>query len=153
MLQIIKPDLINFISYPYEWSFSQLKDAAITTLKIQIISLQHRITLKDSSAYNIQFYKGRPIFINTLSFEIYQEGKPLEAYRQFCQHFLAPLALMSHTDIRLNQMMKIYMDGIPIDLESKLLPFKTNFNFSLLMHLNMHANAQNKYEHKGSASN
>jgi hypothetical protein len=150
--KVIKPDLINFISYPYEWSFSQLKDAALTTLKIQKIALQHGMTLKDSSAYNIQFHNGRPIFIDTLSFEIYQQGKPWEAYRQFCQHFLAPLALMSHTDIRLNQMMKIYMDGIPLDLASKLLPFKTKINFSLLMHLHLHANAQKKYEHKGSAS-
>jgi len=150
--KIIEPDLVEFISYPYEWSFGQLKDAAITTLQIQKMALEHGMTLKDSSAYNIQFHKGRPIFIDTLSFEIYQEGKPWEAYRQFCQHFLAPLALMIHRDIRLNQLMKIYLDGIPLDLTCKLLPSKTKFNFSLLMHLHLHAKSQKKYEHKGSAS-
>ncbi len=150
--KVIEPEKINFISYPYEWSFSQLKDAALTTLEIQQISLRYGMTLKDASAYNIQFHKGRPVFIDTLSFEKYQEDKPWEAYRQFCQHFLAPLALMSHTDIRLNQIMKIYLDGIPLDLASKLLPFKTTLNFSLLMHLHLHAKGQKKYEHKGSAA-
>jgi ribosomal protein L11 methylase PrmA len=150
--KIIEPELINFISYPYEWSFNQLKDAALLTLEIQKTALESGMTLKDASAFNIQFYKGRPVFIDTLSFEKYQEGKPWVAYRQFCQHFLAPLALMSHTDIRLNQLMKTYLDGIPLDLTSKLLPFRTLFDLSLLIHLHLHAKAQKKYEAKGSAA-
>lgn len=150
--KIIEPELISYLSYPYEWSFSQLKDAALLTLEIQKTALGSGMTLKDASAFNIQFNKGRPVFIDTLSFEKYQEGKPWVAYRQFCQHFLAPLSLMSHTDIRLNQLMKTYLDGIPLDLASKLLPFKTLFNFSLLIHLHLHAKAQKKYEGKGSAA-
>ena len=148
---VIQPEEIRFISYPYEWSFSQLKDAALATLEIRRISLQFGMTLKDASAYNIQFHKGKAIFIDTLSFEIYQEGKPWDAYKQFCQHFFAPMALMSYTDIRLNQLLKIYMDGIPLDLASRLLPFKTKFSFSMLMHLHLHAKSQIKYENKGSA--
>jgi hypothetical protein len=150
--KVIEPVRISFISYPYEWSFRQLKDAALTTLEIQKMSLEHGMTLKDSSAYNIQFHLGKPIFIDTLSFEEYQEGKPWEAYKQFCQHFLAPLALMSYTDIRLNQLLKLYMDGLPLDLTSKLLPWKTKLNFSMLMHLHLHAKSQKKYEHKGTAA-
>ncbi len=150
--KIIEPELINFISYPYEWSFTQMKDAALLTLEIQKTALESGMTLKDASAFNIQFYKGRPVFIDTLSFEKYREGKPWVAYRQFCQHFLAPLALMSHTDIRLNQLMKIYLDGIPLDLACKLLPFRTLFDLSLLIHLHLHAKAQKKYEDKGSAA-
>jgi len=150
--KIIEPDLIGFISYPYEWSFSQLKDAALATLKIQKIALEHDMTLKDSSAYNMQFKNGNPVLIDTLSFEIYQDGKPWQAYRQFCQHFLAPLALMSYTDIRLNQLLKCYLDGIPLDLAAELLPFKTKLKFSLLMHLHLHARTQKKYADKGHAS-
>ena len=149
--KVIEPEKVSFISYPYEWSFSQLKDAALVTLEIQKTALQHGMTLKDGSAYNIQFHKGKPVFIDTLSFEIYREGKPWEAYKQFCQHFLAPLALMSYTDIRLNQMLKLYMDGIPLDLTSRLLPFKTKVSFSTLMHLHLHAKSQTKYESKGTA--
>lgn len=63
--KILKPELIPFISYPYEWCFSQLKDAALTTLEIQRKALNFGMILKDSSAYNIQFRKGKPIFIDT----------------------------------------------------------------------------------------
>lgn len=146
--KIIKPEIIPFISYPYEWCFSQLKHAALTTLKIQKIALKFNMTLKDASSYNIQFKDGKPILIDTLSFEKYNEGKPWVAYKQFCQHFLAPLALMSFTDIRLNQLMRIYIDGIPLDLTVNLLPLKTKFNFSLLSHLHLHAATQKKYESK-----
>lgn len=150
--KVIEPEKIDFISYPYEWSFSQLKDAALTTLRIQEIALEHSMTLKDSSAYNIQFRDGSPVFIDTLSFEIYREGRPWIAYRQFCQHFLAPLALMSHTDIRLNQLLKCHLDGIPLELAGKLLPFHTKLRFSLLMHIHLHAKAQKRYGKKGAAS-
>lgn len=146
--KIIKPEPIAFISYPYEWSFSQLKNAALTTIKIQKKSLEFGMSLKDSSAYNIQFRKGKPVLIDILSFEKYREGQPWVAYRQFCQHFLAPLALMSYRDIRLNQLSQIYIDGIPLDLASSLLPLRTCFRFSLLSHIHLHAKSQKYFTDK-----
>jgi len=92
---------VPFISYPYEWSFGQLKDAVLVTLAIQKRAMKAGMSLKDASAYNIQFYRGKPILVDTLSFEAYREGEPWVAYRQFCQHFLAPLALMAIRDVRL----------------------------------------------------
>jgi hypothetical protein len=80
--------------------------------------------------------------IDTLSFEIYQEGQPWEAYRQFCQHFLAPLSLMAYTDVRLNQLLRIYIDGIPLDLAVKLLPLRARLNTGLMNHIYFHAAAQ-----------
>ncbi len=148
--KILRPELIDFISYPYEWSFSELKDAALTTIRIQKIALEFGMSLKDSSSYNIQFKSGKPVFIDTLSFEKYYEGKPWVAYRQFCQHFLAPLALMSYTDIRLNQLLKIYIDGIPLDLASSLLPTKTRFKSSILLNIHLHAKSQEKYSSESS---
>ncbi len=146
--KIIQPELIKFISYPCEWSFSQLKDAALTTLNIQKISMEHGMSLKDSTAYNIQFWNGKPVLIDTLSFEKYKEGEPWVAYKQFCQHFLLPLVLMSYTDIRLSQLFRIYIDGIPLDLGAKLLPRKTRFKFSIFAHIHLHAKSQKKYEDK-----
>ena len=146
--KVIQPERIGFISYPYEWSFSQLKDAALATLAIQRRAMKHGLSLKDSSAYNIQFRDGKPVLIDTLSFEVYPEGKAWIAYRQFCQHFLAPLALMAHNDVRLSQMMRVYIDGIPLDLASKLLPRRTRFNFGLLSHIHLHAAAQQRYSDK-----
>ena len=148
--KIIQPEIVPFISYPYEWCFSQLKDAALTTLKIQKHALDHGMVLKDASAYNIQFFKGKPILIDTLSFEIYKENQPWVAYRQFCQHFLAPLALMAFRDIRLCQLMRIYIDGLPLDLASGLLPFSTWLKPALLIHIHLHARAQKRYDSKAS---
>ncbi len=140
--KIILPEQVPFISYPYEWSFSQVKAAALATTTIQKTALAYGMSLKDSSAYNIQFVRGKPRFIDTLSFELYEEGAPWVAYKQFCEHFLAPLALMSYTDIRLNQLMRIHIDGIPLDLASRLLPWKSRLRLALLIHIHLHARSQ-----------
>lgn len=146
--KVLKPELIQFISYPYEWCFSQLKDAALTTLAIQQRAFDFGMTLKDASSYNIQFVDGRPVLVDTLSFEQYQEGQAWVPYRQFCQHFLAPLALICYTDIRLNQLSRIHIDGIPLDLASALLPRRTWVTFSLLTHIHLHARSQRHYADK-----
>ena len=143
---VIKPLELPFFSYPYEWCFSQYKSAALATLEIQKKALAYDMTLKDSSAYNFQFKDNSPILIDTLSFEIYREGSPWEGYQQFCKHFLAPLLLMSIRDVRLNSLLRVYIDGIPLDLVSSLLPFKTRFNFSTLAHIHLHAKAQERYK-------
>ncbi len=140
--KIIRPETLPFVSYPYEWCFSQLKDAGLATLRIQKIALLHGMTLKDASAFNIQFRKGRPTLIDTLSFEKYREGRPWIAYRQFCQHFLAPLALMCHTDHRLGHLFRVFIDGLPLDLASKLLPLRTRLSVPLLTHLHLHAKSE-----------
>ena len=144
--KIIKPLDIPFISYPYEWSFSQLKQAAITTLEIERTALGYGLTLKDASAYNIQFLDANPVLIDTLSFERYNLGDPWIAYLQVCKHFLAPLALMACCDIRMNQLLRVYIDGIPLDLASSLLPKKTWANLGILMHIHLHARSQEKHE-------
>ena len=146
--KVIRPERVSFISYPYEWSFSQLKDAALATLSIQKRAMKLDMSLKDASAYNIQFVRGKAALIDTLSFEIYKEGEPWVAYKQFCQHFLAPLALMAYRDVRLSQLLRVYIDGVPLDLASELLPAKTKFNFGLLTHLHIHAGAQKRYSDK-----
>lgn len=146
--KIIKPEKVDVISYPYEWSFSQLKDAALCTLAIQKMAIGLGMSLKDASAYNIQFHKGNPLLIDTLSFEKYEEGKPWIAYRQFCQHFLAPLALMAKVDIRFNKLLRIHIDGIPLDLCDRVLPLSTRFNIGLFTHIHLHARAQERYSDK-----
>jgi len=146
--KVLRPEPVKFTSYPYEWCFSQLKDAALTTLEIQKRALKSGMTLKDASAYNIQFVKGKPVLIDTLSFEKYVEGKPWVAYRQFCQHFLAPLALMSYKDVRLNQLFRVYIDGVPLDMASSLLPMRSRLNLPVLLNIHMHAASQKRYADK-----
>ena len=140
--KVIRPQPVPFISYPYEWCFSQLKDAALLTLKIQRKALEFGMGLKDASAFNVQFSDGKPVLIDTLSFEPYPEGSPWIAYRQFCQHFLAPLALMSRRDGRLGRLFQLHLDGIPLDLADPLLPRGSRLSPGLLLHLHLHAGAQ-----------
>jgi hypothetical protein len=143
--RILQPDVLPFISYPYEWCFAQLRSAALLTLAIQKIALNHGMTLKDGSAYNVQFKGYRPIFIDTLSFEKHSRGQPWIAYRQFCQHFLAPLAVMALRDPRLAQLLRLHIDGIPLDLASSLLPMRSRLSFTLLSHIHLHARSQHYF--------
>lgn len=143
--RVLVPSLVPFVSHPYEWSFGQLKAAALLTLTIQKLALEHGMSLKDASAYNVQWVGCRPLFIDTLSFERYAEGKPWVAYRQFCQHFLAPLALMARTDVRLGQFLRLYPDGIPLDLAARLLPGRTRLSPGLLLHIHLHSASQKRY--------
>lgn len=140
----LKPTLIPYISYPYEWSFSQLKDAALLTLNIQRLALEYGFTLKDASAYNVQFLNSKPIFIDTLSFEPLKESHWV-AYKQFCQHFLAPLLLRKHRGQSLSRLLMLFIDGIPLDLASRLMAKSTWLNFGALAHIHLHAKAQKKY--------
>lgn len=136
--KVLRPRQVEFISYPYEWCFGQWRDAALATLRVQELALAHSMTLKDASAFNIQFVEGRPVFIDTLSFKRLLP-EPWAAYGQFCRHFLAPLALMSYRDARLGQLLRIHLDGVPLDMAASLLPFRSRLRPSLLLHLHAHA--------------
>ncbi len=148
--RLLRPEQLGFVSHPYEWCFSQLKAAALATLRIQSVALDHGMSLRDASAYNIQFRGTAPVLIDTLSFEALPDGEPWVAYRQFCQHFLAPLALESLVDVRLGQLLRIHLDGVPLDLASRLLPAGTRLRPSLSLHLHAHAKSQRR--HAGDAT-
>lgn len=139
---IIKPSKIPFISYPYEWTFSQLKEAAKLTLDIQKIALKYDTQLKDASSYNIQFIGSKPIFIDTLSFEYWTGDISWRAYKQFCQHFLAPLTICSFCDPRVKALFISNLDGIPLDLAKQLIPKKAYLHPSRFLHLWLHERFQ-----------
>ncbi|MBS1760605.1 MAG: SAM-dependent methyltransferase [Bacteroidetes bacterium] len=142
--KILKPEQINFITYPWEWSFDMLKDAALLTLQIAGASLQFGMTLKDATPFNIQWHKGKLIFIDTLSFEIYNPQAPWIAYSQFCETFLAPLLLMHHTKKPLQSLMLAWPDGIPLDIAKALLPQKTKFSLHTYLHIHLHSKIATK---------
>ena len=137
---IILPQQIHFISYPYEWSFSMLKHAALLTMQIAKTALQHNMILKDATAFNIQFQQGQPVFIDTLSFEKYEEGMPWIAYRQFCENFLAPLLLMQYCHPDIQKISTVYPNGIPLDILVSLLPKKAKWHLNTYLHIYLQAN-------------
>ncbi|MES1161333.1 MAG: hypothetical protein ABUM51_11280 [Bacteroidota bacterium] len=129
------PDQISLLTYPYEWCFGQLQDAALLTLTILTESVRQDMILKDASPYNIQFLQGSPIFIDTLSFERYDPGLPWVAYRQFCECFLFPLYLEHYTGLGTQKTLTSWPDGIPAARTARLLPWKCHWKMDLWMHV------------------
>lgn len=150
--QVIEPQAIPFISYPYEWSFPQLRDAALLTLKVQTLALKHGMILKDASAYNVQFIGKNPVFIDTLSFTKYEEGKAWEGYKQFCEHFLAPLAVAQKVGEQSLKLLQAYIEGLPLALAVSLLPGRAKFKKGILTHLYLHARSQVRHQGSGTKS-
>ena len=142
----LRPEPLPFISYPYEWSFGMLKDAALLTLQLARESMKRGMMLRDATPFNIQFRDNRPVFIDTLSFGIYEEQKPWVAYRQFCETMLAPLLLAHYLGQPVNPLMLAYPEGIPLKLVAAALPRSTKWSLHSYLHIHLHAKtgSQNK---------
>tara|TARA_B110000008_G_scaffold265935_1_gene291591 strand:+ start:499 stop:1899 length:1401 start_codon:yes stop_codon:yes gene_type:complete len=137
----LEHEKLNFVSYPFEWSFELLRRAAIFHLDLNIEALGSGYQIKDASAYNIQFDGNTPIFIDLPSFELYEEGSPWMAYKQFCEMFLAPLAIQSYNGVSIQPWLQGSIDGIDIVECSSVLPLKSYFNFGLLANIHFQARA------------
>jgi SAM-dependent methyltransferase len=132
----ISPEVVPFISYPYEWSFRQLSVAAFNTLQINRIAMKHGMMLKDASAYNMQVVKDRMCLIDTCSFMKYQPGMPWGPYSQFLRHFLGPMLLIKHFNpYTALKLLQTNIDGIPVPLVARLMPFSTRFNAGMWAHI------------------
>lgn len=142
---IIKPENIPFFSYPYEWSFSQYKHAALHTLKLQKYCVQHGYSLKDATAFNITFHNGGPVFVDSLSFDFYKEGEPWRAYRQFLMHFFGPLLLAKYYGNDKLKLLSQYIDGVPLDKVVKQLPFSARFSPVIYTNIYLTAKLEAKY--------
>ncbi|OGP59270.1 MAG: hypothetical protein A2V65_07775 [Deltaproteobacteria bacterium RBG_13_49_15] len=133
---------LPFVSYPWEWPFSMLKDAAILHLDVMEVLIPIGFWLRDASAFNVQYGGNGLILIDTLSIGKRMPGSPWVAYGQFCSHFLAPLSMAAYSDIRMMSLWRSYIDGFPLDLAIKALPFHRKYRIGLLMHLFLHARFQ-----------
>jgi hypothetical protein len=150
---IIQPEGIPFITYPYEWSFNMYKEAALLTLKLQKYSVEHGFSLKDASAFNITFHKGKAIFIDTLSFDFYTENSPWRAYKQFITHFFGPLVLAHFHGAQQLKLMSNFIDGIPIQMVSSMLPLKSKLSPVLYSNIHLLAKLEDRHneDYKGEA--
>lgn len=133
--KILLPEQVPLISYPDEWSPSQLKTAALLTLELLRTGLDHGMVLKDAMPLNIQFHKGKAVFIDTLSFEKYDPAQPWVAYRQFCENFLNPLYLNHYHRIGTHTLAGAYPEGIPADVAATLLPWKARLRLGVWLHV------------------
>ncbi len=142
--KILAHEKINFISYPYEWTFNQLKDAALFHLDLQLYLLAKNAKLIDASAFNIQFKDNKPILIDVLSIDKYEEGEYWYGHKQFCENFLNPLILSSKKGIKFNNWFRGNLEGIHTD---EIIPI-LNFIDLLSPTLFFHVYLMNKFEEK-----
>lgn len=142
---VLKHEIIPFISYPYEWSFGMLKDAALLQLELQLAALDEGMILKDSSAFNFQWLGTCPVFIDIPSFERLAPGEPWVGYRQFCQMFLYPLFLQAYKDVPFQPWLRGSIDGIEPEHCSRLMSTRDLLRRGVFMHTYLQAKLQAKY--------
>lgn len=143
-VRALEHDRIPFLSYPYEWSFNMLRDAALLQLDLLLEALREGMTLKDASAYNVQWQGTRPVFIDVASFEVWKEGDPWVGYLQFCQLFLYPLLLTAYRDIPFNPWLRGAVDGITPEECNSILSWRDRFRPGVLTHVFLHAKLQGR---------
>ncbi|MGD2103276.1 MAG: methyltransferase [Acidimicrobiia bacterium] len=137
---------IPFISYPYEWTFSMLKDAALLQLDLLSDALQQGLTIKDATPYNIQFIDGSPVFIDIGSFEKYSSGEPWIGYRQFTRQFLFPLMMRAWAGLAFQPWLRGDMEGPTAAEMREILSFGKRMKPAVLMHVSLQARMEERLE-------
>lgn len=132
---VYEHDKLSLISYPYEWAFETLKDAALFHLDLNLRALDSGVHLTDATAYNVQFIGNKPIFIDHGAFEPYQEGTPWIAHRQFCEQFLNPLLLQAYRNIGFNEWYRGRLEGVATSDLASMLPLRAKFRPAILTHV------------------
>jgi hypothetical protein len=145
---VLEHDVIPFVSYPYEWTFEMLRDAALLQLALLRRALEAGMILKDSSPYNVQWRGARPVFIDVGSFEQLREGEPWAGYRQFCMLFLYPLLLQAWKDVPFQPWLRGSLDGISPHECRSLLSVRDRFRRGVLTHVVLHDRLERRYEER-----
>ncbi len=142
---VLKHERVPFVSYPYEWTFSMLKDAALVQLDLLLASLEHDLVLKDSTPYNVQFHGAKPVFVDIGSFERIRAGEPWIGYRQFCMLYLYPLLLQSVKDVPFQPWLRGSIDGITPGQMRALMSFRDRFRKGMFTNVFLHARLEKRY--------
>ena len=128
-------ELVPFVTYPYEWTFGMLRDAASLQLKLLEDCLENEWTLKDATPFNIQFIGAKPVFIDIGSFEPWVSGEPWVGYRQFCSMFLIPLMLKAYLGVDHTRILRSNLEGVSAVDASKLLKGLARFRRGVISHV------------------
>ena len=142
---VLRHERIPFVSYPYEWTFSMLKDAALLQLDLLLAGLEHDMVLKDSTPYNVQFTGAHPTFVDVGSFERIREGEPWVGYRQFCMLYLYPLLLQSAKRVPFQPWLRGSIDGIRPSEMRPLMNFRDRFRKGVFTNVILHAKLEKRY--------
>ena len=137
-------EAIGFVTYPYEWPFSMLKDAALLQLRLLETSVKNGWMLKDATPFNIQWNGARPVFIDVPSFIPWEGGEYWQGYRQFCATFLTPLLLTAHLGIPFQPLLRSWLEGIPPEEAVKYFYGLRRFKRGVLSHIWFPAKAESR---------
>jgi hypothetical protein len=139
---LLRHERLPFVSYPYEWPFEMLRDAALLQLGLLDEALAEGFVLKDGSPYNVQWRGTEPVFVDVGSFERLREGEPWAGYRQFCTLFLYPLMLQAYRGIPPQAWLRGSLEGIEPSEARALLP---RFRRGVLTHVVLHDRLEAKH--------
>ncbi|MBI5020651.1 MAG: class I SAM-dependent methyltransferase [Ignavibacteriales bacterium] len=142
---VLKHQVIPFISYPYEWSFGMMKDAALLQLELLEKAIKEDMTMKDATSFNIQWFGANPVFIDIASFENLNPGTPWVGYRQFCEMFLYPLMLQAYKNIHFHPWMRGSIDGIDPEEFNNLMSCRDMFRRGVFVDVYLQSKLQKKY--------
>jgi SAM-dependent methyltransferase len=145
---ILRHERIPFVSYPYEWTFSMLKDAALVQLDLLISALDENLILKDATPYNVQWRGARPVFVDVGSFERLREGEPWAGYRQFCMLFLYPLLFQAHRNIPFRPWLRGAIDGITPTEANGVFSVRDRLRRGVFAHVYLHSRLERRYEER-----
>ncbi|MFN8161859.1 MAG: class I SAM-dependent methyltransferase [Solirubrobacterales bacterium] len=144
----LRHERVPFVSYPYEWTFGMLREAALLQLDTELAALEAGLTLKDATPYNVQFVGSRPVFIDVGSFEPQREGEPWAGYRQFCMLYLYPLMLQAYRDVPFQPWLRGSIDGISPREAANLLSLRDRLRRGVLTHVALHARLERRFEER-----
>lgn len=148
---ILQHESVPFVSYPYEWPFHALRDAALLQLELLREALAENMILKDASSFNIQWRGTRPVFIDIPSFEPWLPGEPWVGYRQFCQLFLYPLMLQAYKKVPFHHWLRGHIDGLEPQDMNRLVSWRDLFRPGVIMHVCLHARLQHAFENSNTS--
>lgn len=146
---VLRHERVPFVSYPYEWTFGMLRDAALRQLDLLLAALGEDLVLKDATPYNVQFRGAQPVFVDVGSFERLRPGEPWAGYRQFCTLFLYPLMLQAYKGVAFQPWLRGSLEGIPPQEMRGLLSFRDRFRRGVFTHVLLHSRLERRHGDRG----
>ncbi len=134
---VLRHERVPLVSYPYEWPFAMLREAAALHLDVLLAALDETMSMKDGTAYNVQFFGTRPVFVDIGSFEPAQG--PWPGYRQFCQTMLFPLMLQAHLGVAFQPLLRGRVDGLSASELTGMFSGLDRFRRGVLRNVTLHS--------------
>lgn len=147
---VLRHERLPVVTYPYEWTFEMLRDAALVQLEVTRRAVRDGLSSKDATSFNVTFRGNRPTFLDIGSFEPIPRGEPWSGYGQFCRMFLNPLVIQAATDVHLQPLVRGSLDGISARDTAALVPLRKRLRRGLAVHVGLQARAERRYaDHEG----